>query len=282
MLQNGGNDNINKSNKNIERLYNCYVLSQNLSGGVNNELSLQIKKRLDKKIAELNKFEGGVFGFGVGETAIVGLLLFLAKTGITEKVIEVVYSKVEKYIVNNVKLGYDAIIVQLKQSLKDAKIEEFIIEIVKKEVDKKYNEIVKNLGESIGDICSCANKVCNVISDEVTKAFKNETSDNLITFIKNIINTVFKDDTTIHQIAIELALDSENRSNSKEIIKKNLNSMINLKNNKIENFIKEKIEKEVDKDFQNLKQKLNPVYKSVCSCCNKAVSDIQGIFKLPF
>jgi hypothetical protein len=43
----------NKLKKNIERLFNCYVLSLNQNGGVNNELSLQIKKRLDKKITEL-------------------------------------------------------------------------------------------------------------------------------------------------------------------------------------------------------------------------------------
>jgi hypothetical protein len=37
----------------IERLLNCYVLSQNLNGGVNNKLSFQIKKKINKKIAKL-------------------------------------------------------------------------------------------------------------------------------------------------------------------------------------------------------------------------------------
>jgi hypothetical protein len=62
ILQNGGS---NKLEKNIERLYNCYVLSQNQNGGDNNnELSSQIKTKLDKKIGELivhnYDLEGGV------------------------------------------------------------------------------------------------------------------------------------------------------------------------------------------------------------------------------
>ena len=72
------NDDIknNKLKKNIRRLFNCYILSQNQNGGNNNnnnnnnDLSIQIKKKLDKKIAELitrltpNKdLEGGVIEF---------------------------------------------------------------------------------------------------------------------------------------------------------------------------------------------------------------------------
>ena len=72
MIQNGGNSNINKLNKNIQRLYNCYVLSQNQNGGVDNELSLQIKKRLDKKIAELNELEGGLLDIKAYITNIFG------------------------------------------------------------------------------------------------------------------------------------------------------------------------------------------------------------------
>ncbi len=68
----------NKLKKNIRRLFNCYILSQNQNqnqnGGNNNnnnnDLSIQIKKKLDKKIAELitrltpNKdLEGGVIEF---------------------------------------------------------------------------------------------------------------------------------------------------------------------------------------------------------------------------
>jgi hypothetical protein len=55
---------MTKNTLNIVRLYDCYVLSQNLNGGVNNELSLKIKKKLDKKIAELKNSEGGFFGWG--------------------------------------------------------------------------------------------------------------------------------------------------------------------------------------------------------------------------
>jgi hypothetical protein len=54
LLQNGGN---NKLEKNIVRLYNCYVLSQNQN---QDKLSLQIKTRLDNKITELaNELIGG-------------------------------------------------------------------------------------------------------------------------------------------------------------------------------------------------------------------------------
>jgi len=60
---------MTKNTLNIVRLYDCYVLSQNLNGGVNNELSLKIKKKLDKKITELKNSDGGFFGiFGSDET----------------------------------------------------------------------------------------------------------------------------------------------------------------------------------------------------------------------
>ena len=52
IIQNGGSYN-NKLVKNIERLHNCYVLSLNQNGGQNNELSIIIKNKLDKKNAEL-------------------------------------------------------------------------------------------------------------------------------------------------------------------------------------------------------------------------------------
>jgi hypothetical protein len=51
-LQNGGNE-ISKRVKNINRLYNCYVLSYNQNGG-DDKLTNIIKSRFDKKILELN------------------------------------------------------------------------------------------------------------------------------------------------------------------------------------------------------------------------------------
>jgi len=59
ILQNGGS---NKLEKNIVRLFNCYVLSLNQNGGaiIHDDLSSQIKQRLNKKIVELsNDFIGG-------------------------------------------------------------------------------------------------------------------------------------------------------------------------------------------------------------------------------
>jgi hypothetical protein len=64
----GGGNNKKKLKKNIIRLYNCYILSQNQNGGANNKLSLIIKKRLDKKISELKNLEGGT----VSASAVVG------------------------------------------------------------------------------------------------------------------------------------------------------------------------------------------------------------------
>jgi hypothetical protein len=55
-LQNGGMLlGNNKLVRNIERLYNCYVLLQNQNGGNNNDLTI-IKKKLHNKIAELNNY----------------------------------------------------------------------------------------------------------------------------------------------------------------------------------------------------------------------------------
>jgi ribosomal protein S24E len=57
----GGSNNKKKLKKNITRLYNFYILSLNQNGGtkIHNELSLKIKKRLNKKITELKNLEGG-------------------------------------------------------------------------------------------------------------------------------------------------------------------------------------------------------------------------------
>ena len=58
----GGSNNKKKLKKNITRLYNFYILSLNQNGGtkIHNELSLKIKKRLNKKITELKNLEGGI------------------------------------------------------------------------------------------------------------------------------------------------------------------------------------------------------------------------------
>lgn len=54
ILQNGGT-NTNKLVQNIERLYNFYLLSYKQNGGGGEDkLTVQIKTKLDKKIAELN------------------------------------------------------------------------------------------------------------------------------------------------------------------------------------------------------------------------------------
>jgi len=87
----GGGNNKKKLKKNIIRLYNCYILSQNQNGGANNKLSLIIKKRLDKKISELKNLEGGT----VSASAVVGadekryeLFLTLLKIKIKDKLTE--------------------------------------------------------------------------------------------------------------------------------------------------------------------------------------------------
>ena len=89
ILQNGGS---NKLEKNIKRLYNCYVLSQNQNGGDNNnELSSQVKKRLDKKIGELIAHNYDLEG---GETIVT--------VAITSAIIEAINYEVKKYITSHI------------------------------------------------------------------------------------------------------------------------------------------------------------------------------------
>ena len=59
--------NNNKLEKNIVRLFKCYVLSKNQNGGNNNELSHKIKKKLNKKITELITYYDNLEGGAVAE-----------------------------------------------------------------------------------------------------------------------------------------------------------------------------------------------------------------------
>lgn len=94
-LQNGGNN--NKLEKNIIRLYNCYVLSQNQNGGNNNNLSLLIKKRLDKKIDKLaNNLIGGVAGINNG--MISDKLIEYIKNEILPKISTDIIPEISKWL----------------------------------------------------------------------------------------------------------------------------------------------------------------------------------------
>ena len=124
ILQNGGNANTNKLEKNIKRLYNCYVLSQNQNGGaIQNELSSQIKNKLDKKIAELivhnYDLEGGGGGTDENGQKIKNFLIHnlngsipliqnqLKSININNKIVELLKQRnlnedIEKILVNNI------------------------------------------------------------------------------------------------------------------------------------------------------------------------------------
>ena len=96
LLQNGGN--IQKLEKNIVRLYNCYVLSQNQK---QDELSSKIKRRLDKKMETINNVY-------IGGDTMDKIKLFFATTGqIKDGII--------KSIDNNKNKIIDSIITALKK-----------------------------------------------------------------------------------------------------------------------------------------------------------------------
>jgi hypothetical protein len=122
IIQNGGSTNTNnkrdKLKKNIARLYNCYVLLQlyNQNGGDNNNyLSSQIKKRLHKKITELNELEGGIS----------------------------IKEKIQDYLKKKIKDTINYIIIPfIKKQLNENNINTKITELINRQ---KLNETIKNI-----------------------------------------------------------------------------------------------------------------------------------------
>jgi hypothetical protein len=120
--QKGGNN--NKLEKNILRLYNCYILSQNQNGG-NNNLSLQIKKRLDKKI---NNLIGGENLNSSNNGQITNMLIALIKKNLSYEEIKTNITKLlnNKEIYSNIQIISNWLV----EDNNKKKIKDFIIPII--------------------------------------------------------------------------------------------------------------------------------------------------------
>ena len=153
LLQKGGKD-TNKLKKNIIRLYNCYVLSQNQN---QDELSYKIKRRLNKKLDELKNLEGGGNDF----------------------IIYTLTKEIEKYKENdNNELGR-ILTYNFEEIYKDNSIKILINEIITSLQFK--NIIVKNI-ETIIDLFNTIN-LCD------TKTLINN-KDNIINIVQEIIEEI--------------------------------------------------------------------------------------------
>jgi hypothetical protein len=139
----GNNTKADKLKKNIARLYNCYVLSQNQHGGdiIDNKLSSQIKKRLDKKIAELKDLEGG---FSNDEIRKIHETLINRLTNKLDEDIDIYYSR--KIPINNIEIP----ILIPKDITKDI-IKHFIKLLIPQIDIKKIFEIVETSQKGGGD-----------------------------------------------------------------------------------------------------------------------------------
>jgi hypothetical protein len=112
VLQNGGS---NKLVKNIVRLSNCYLLSQNQNGGDNNNdgLTTQIKKRLDKKIAELIVYNYDLEGGLIVLPELASTVAAVTLSGLATEIIQVVNNPANKHDIHG------AIIRVLERYFKD-------------------------------------------------------------------------------------------------------------------------------------------------------------------
>lgn len=116
-LQNGGN---NKLEKNIERLFNYYLLSQN-GGGDNSKLSNIIQTRLDNKIGELivyknyfnvaNNLEGGMQNIKTVEQQIKDYIIeyitaFFTNTNTNKILKDQLITYIQKINIEHIMKGY--------------------------------------------------------------------------------------------------------------------------------------------------------------------------------
>jgi len=246
LKNNGGNN--KKLKKNIVRLYNCYVLSQNQN---QDNLSFQIKKKLNNKIAELNELEGG------------GLLLILKKylkdtikDTIQNKIIPFINNKLdndksinEKIIKFINKQNFNTIISDIIETHIKLHIINFI-----KEQDINVGKIANDLQICFFDYCKSAFNIrggCNTDNElfsqnkivynnnleggdsdtagqKVKDIIENTIKDKIIPIIKNKL-----DETDINNIIVKL------------INKRNLN-------NDIKNILTEYILPEIIKYIDNI------------------------------
>jgi hypothetical protein len=221
--QNGGNDTY-KLKKNIRRLYNCYVLSQNLN---QDKMSSKIKKRLDKKLYELKFLEGGgkliiditkntINNYinkykGTNNNELKYILIYNFDEIFKENTLIKLTTKIinsfefKQIIKKNISIIIDLFYLYKDSSfnleiLKNKKniiipiLQEFVAEIINKLINKKYineiindPEVIKLITNIEGDV---KNQIWNTFSFGLINFNNNSQSNNQIMFSNTIINII--------------------------------------------------------------------------------------------
>jgi len=283
IIQNGGIDK-EKLNKNIQRLYNCYVLSQNLSGGVNNKLSLQIKNRLDKKTTELKNLEGGdavIIPFLI----VIGLKIlndltnsFVAK--LIENLVNVLdghtggyYKKLKEFRITD-ELYNQAM-----------KLAERMDELVKKE----YMDIMILLMPKIDENCRCKTSTkgtCDLLQSKTIQVFEFVTGDRSSAEILKIVVKIIQKTLKNEDLYTDLAnhFTNYNKIIDIEQIIIRINGLINFTNKEIKEIFENILRKEATTEATILVKKLNPTgqicecYKQTIDSCKSTITDITNLF----
>jgi len=283
IIQNGGIDK-EKLNKNIQRLYNCYVLSQNLSGGVNNKLSLQIKNRLDKKTTELKNLEGGdavIIPFLI----VIGLKIlndltnsFVAK--LIENLVNVLdghtggyYKKLKEFRITD-ELYNQAM-----------KLAERMDELVKKE----YMDIMILLMPKIDENCRCKTSTkgtCDLLQSKTIQVFEFVTGDRSSAEILKIVVKIIQKTLKNEDLYTDLAnhFTNYNKIIDIEQIIIRINGLINFTNKEIKEIFENILRIEATTEATILVNKLNPTgqicecYKQTIDSCKSTITDITNLF----
>jgi hypothetical protein len=202
LLQNGGN--IQKLEKNIARLYNCYVLSQNQN---QYELSSKIKRRLNKKITELNELEGGGYFITIKE-----FLKKKIKNRIEEKIIPFIEEKIEKIDIKK----------QIITLINNQNLNETIVNIIEEYIKPYIINFIEDQNINVTKITqNCVFGLCltvfGITDDDNGKIVK----DYLIQQINNLIIPYIQeklDKTDINNIIVKLVETRDLKNDIKNIL----------------------------------------------------------------
>ena len=180
IIQKGGN---NKLEKNILRLYNCYILSKNQNGG-NNNLSLQIKKRLDKKI---NKLANNLIGGELNNGQITDMLIALIKEKLSYEEIKTNITKLlnNKEIYSNIQIISNWLV----EDNNKKKIKDFIIPIIIFIIDNITN-MLKSYIEDTSNIEKIISMLDNKSNIEIIKYIIRK---HILPYITDIIKKINPD-----------------------------------------------------------------------------------------
>ena len=204
LLQNHNGGNIQKLEKNIARLYNCYVLSQNQN---QYELSYKIKKRLNKKITELNELEGGEYFITIKE-----FLKKKIKNRIEEKIIPFIEEKIEKIDIKK----------QIITLINNQNLNETIVNIIEEYIKPYIINFIEDQNINVTKITqNCVFGLCltvfGITDDDNGKIIK----DYLIQQINNLIIPYIQeklDKTDINNIIVKLVETRDLKNDIKNIL----------------------------------------------------------------